>query len=431
MLQSLKNAWKDAELRKGMLFTIFIIVLYRIGAQIPIPYVDGAALAQTFSQLGSQSMFQYFNLLSGDAFSRATLFALSISPYITASIVIQLLTVALPPLENLAKQGEEGRKKLTQITRYTTVALSLLTAYGYYTYLRYGQNFTGGTGFLTPEGKGFFPAIVIIACYCAGASLIMWLGEKINDHGLGNGISIILLANILASLVPQILSAFGQGMELIGIFALIVLAAIALGIVYAVIFLTDSERRIPVQYAKRQVGRKLYGGHSTHLPIKLNMTGVMPIIFASAIVTLPQTIAMFAPKFQQTAFYAFVTNRVFYAVLMFILIVAFAFFYVAISFNPIEVSNNLKANGGVIPGIRPGKPTTDYIVKILNRVTLIGSLILGVIAVLPIAVSAINPSFGLLTFSGSSTIIVVGVILETVQEIDSKLTMRHYKGFLD
>ena len=259
----------------------------------------------------------------------------------------------------------------------------------------------------------------------------MWLGEKINDHGLGNGISIILLANILASLVPQILSAFGQGMELIGIFALIVLAAIALGIVYAVIFLTDSERRIPVQYAKRQVGRKLYGGHSTHLPIKLNMTGVMPIIFASAIVTLPQTIAMFAPKFQQTAFYAFVTNRVFYAVLMFILIVAFAFFYVAISFNPIEVSNNLKANGGVIPGIRPGKPTTDYIVKILNRVTLIGSLILGVIAVLPIAVSAINPSFGLLTFSGSSTIIVVGVILETVQEIDSKLTMRHYKGFLD
>lgn len=428
MLQSLKNAWKDAELRKALLFTMLIIVLYRIGAAIPIPYVDGNALS-AFLQ-GNQSIFGYFNLLSGDAFSRATLFALSISPYITASIVIQLLTVALPPLENLAKQGEEGRKKLTQITRYTTVGLALITAYGYYTYLRWG-NFGTQTGVLSENGKNVFAAIVIIACYCAGASLIMWLGEKINDHGIGNGISIILLANILAGLVPQIVSAFGQGTQVIGWIVVIILAVLALATVYAVIFITDSERRIPVQYAKRQVGRKMYGGHTTHLPIKLNMTGVMPIIFASAIVSLPQTIAMFAPGIQNNPVYTFLTNNIFYAIMFFILIIAFAYFYVAISFNPIEVANNMKANGGVIPGIRPGKPTTEYIVRILNRITLIGSIFLGIIAVLPIALSAVNPNFGVLTFGGSSIIIVVGVILEVVQEIDSKLTMRHYKGFLD
>ncbi len=431
MLQTLKNAWKDPEIKKGLLFTLFMIVLYRIGAQIPIPYVDGAALAAFFEAYSNQSMIGYFNLMSGDAFSRATLFALSISPYITSSIVIQLLTVALPPLERLAKEGEEGRKKLSQITRYTTVALALITAFGYYTYLRNGQNFTGGYGFLTEEGRGLFPALVIIASYCAGASLIMWIGEKINEHGIGNGISIILLANIVSTLFPQILGAFSGTLGLVSVVALIVLAIIALATVYAVIYVSNSERRIPVQYAKRQVGRKMYGGHTQHLPIKLNMTGVMPIIFASSIVYLPQTIAMFVPSLQGGAVMSFFSSPIFTSIAMFILIIAFAYFYVAISFNPIEVSNNMKQNGGVIPGIRPGKPTTDFIVRVLNRVTLLGAIFLAIIAVLPTVLSAINPNFAVLTFGGSSIIIVVGVILEVVQEIDSKLTMRHYKGFLD
>ncbi len=434
MLQTLKNAWKIEELRKGFLFTILILVLYRIGAAIPIPYVDSQALNEYVTYYANGTIFQYFNLLSGDAFSRATLFALSISPYINSSIIMQLLTIAIPALERLSQQGEDGRKKIAQITRYVTVGLALLTAFGYYTYLR-NQQWTDGTtaryGFLFD--KGVFPAIVIIASYCAGAALIMWLAEQINDKGIGNGISVILFANIVASLPSQIMSAFAITSKLVGFLVVAAVLIIALAIVWFICFINDAEHRIPVQYAKRQVGRKMYGGQNSFLPLKVCMTGVMPIIFASAIVSIPSTIAMFSPKFAETKLYTnWLSQRgPIYIILFFLLIIAFAYFYVAISFNPIEVANNLKKNSGTVPGVRPGKPTADYITRILNRVTLIGAVFVGIIAIVPFIIAAINPAYSSLTFGGSSLIIIVGVVLEIVREVEAKMSMRHYKGFLD
>ena len=426
MLQTLKNAWKIAELRNKMLFTLFIVVLFRIGSVIPVPFVNAAMLDQAFSQSGS--LFAYFNILSGDAFSKATLFALSISPYITASIVIQLLTIAIPALERLSKQGEDGRKKLTQITRYCTVALALITSVGYYTYLRSYQMLTE---------NGLFEAIVIIACYCAGASIIMWLAEKINEFGIGNGISIILFANIVASLPNMLYAAFVRAGTnatlgiLIPVFTIVVLAAMILFIV----FVTNAERRLPVQYAKRQVGRKLYGGQSTYLPMKLNMSGVMPIIFASSIAAIPTTLALIiqpkAGSIWDHIVKFFSSTSPVYMVLYFILIIGFSYFYLAISFNPIEIANNLKNNGGFIPGIRPGKPTTDYITKILGRVTLIGAIFLGIVATLPLIIGMINTDLSGLAFGGSSLLILVSVALETFKEVEGQMTMRHYKGFLE
>ena len=382
MLKTLKNAWKIAELRSKLIFTIIVIVLYRVGSVIPIPYINADALGSLFQ---GQSIFTYFNLISGDALSKATLFALSISPYITASIVIQLLTIAIPALERLSKEGPEGRKKLTQITRYCTVGLALLTSFGYYTYLRSMQ------GILVSGAEKFgFEAIVIITCYCAGAAIIMWLAEKINDHGVGNGISIILFANIAASL-PNILgSAFAQiGVSTLGILIPVITIAIIAFMIIFVVYVTNAERRIPVQYAKRQVGRKMYGGQNTYIPMKLNMSGVMPIIFAGSIASIPATLAMII-KPKAGGVWDFIVNKIFnysspvYMVIYFLLIIAFSYFYLAISFNPVEISNNLKNNGGSIPGIRPGKPTTDYITKILGKVTLIGAIFLGIIATLPL-----------------------------------------------
>ena len=436
MLQTLKNAWKLEELRKGFLFTIMILIVYRIGAAIPIPYVDSNALYDFFHMAGNEtSIFQYFNLLSGDAFAKATLFALSISPYINASIIMQLLSIAIPALERLSKEGDEGRKKIAQITRYVTVALALLTAFGYYTYLR-------NTVWATADGAqhvGFlfnrstFAAIVIIVSYCAGAAIIMWLGEQINEHGVGNGISMILFANIVASLPAQIMSAFTVQSASIKFIGALVLVVIMAATMWFVVYISNAERRIPIQYAKRQVGRKMYGGQNSFLPLKVNMTGVMPIIFASAIVSIPSTIAMFVPKFANWSFYQnWLSQRgPVYIAVYFLLIIAFAYFYVAISFNPVEISNNLKKNSGTIPGIRPGKPTADYITKILNKITLIGAIVLGIIAIIPFILAAVNPSFAGLTFGGSSIIIVVGVVLELAREIEAKLSMRHYKGFLD
>ncbi|MBR6916713.1 MAG: preprotein translocase subunit SecY, partial [Clostridia bacterium] len=422
-------------LRQKILFSAFIILLYRIGVTIPVPFINPEILS-SYMDTTSGSMLQYLNILSGNAFSQATLFALGISPYITSSIVIQLLAVAIPALEKLSKEGEEGQKKLNQITRYVTVGLALLTSFGYYSMLN-------ANGIIQGTDPAWFSAVVIIACYCAGSALVMWLAEKINDKGIGNGISLILFANIVSrgpSLLLNLWNYIANPDKMnvsrtVGIIIAVLAIIIALAMITFIVFMTDSERRIPVQYAKKTVGRKMYGGQSSNLPIKLNMTGVMPIIFANSIISIPATIAVFAPPTEGT-FWAgfqnlFSSDHWFYAVLTFVLIIAFAYFYVAISFNPVEVANNLKNNGGSVPGIRPGRPTADYIRRITNRITLIGAIMLGFIAIVPlIANIASGGKMSSLAFGGSSIIIVVGVVLETAREIEGQMTMRHYKGFL-
>ena len=428
MFKTFANAWKLTDLRKKILFTFLIIVLYRVGVAIPIPYLNPAMLGE-IAKMAEGSIFQYLNILSGNAFSQATLFALGVSPYITSSIVMQLLTIAIPALERLAKEGQDGQKVINKITRYVTVGLGLITAFGYYMLLR-------NQGMLTDNGV--FAAIVMITCYCAGSSLVMWLAERVNDHGIGNGVSMILLANIVAGL-PSMVSTFWAHLvsgKISGIIIAIASLIIGLGMVVFVVFMNESERRLPIQYAKKVVGRKMYGGQSSNLPLKLTMTGVMPIIFANSIVTIPATIKMFlnVPEkgFWAGFFGLFEATSWVYVVLTLLLIVAFAYFYTAISFNPIEISNNLKKNGGFIPGIRPGKPTAEYITRILNRITLIGAICLGIIAVVPMIANIIaGGNLGALAFSGNSIIIVVGVLLETTREIESQLSTHHYKGFLE
>ena len=425
MFQTFKNAWKIAELRSKIIFTLVIVLLYRLGSVIPVPFVNAEALSTAFD---NQSLFAYFNILSGQAFSQATLFALSISPYITSSIVIQLLTIAIPALERLSKEGPEGRKKLTQITRYCTVGLALLTAIGYYTYLR------NSLGILTDNS--LFAGAVIIACYCAGASIIMWLAEKINEYGIGNGISIILFANITASLPSILYAAFVRAdVGKLGFLIPVITVVILLAMILFIVYVTNAERRLPVQYAKRQVGRRMYGGQNTYIPMKLNMSGVMPIIFASSIAAIPQTIALiFPPKTNgiwSKIVNVFSSTSPVYMVIYFLLIIGFAYFYLAISFNPVEVANNLKNNGGSVPGIRPGKPTVDYITKILGRITLIGAIFLGLVATLPLIVGFISEDLAGLAFGGSSLLILVSVAIETEKEIEAQMTMRHYKGFLE
>ncbi len=425
MLQTLKNAWRVDEIRRKLIFTGIILLIYRLGCAIPVPFVDSKTIAEWFSG-NADNLLGYFSVINGEAFSQATLFALSISPYITASIVMQLLAVAIPALERMSKEGPEGQKKITQITRYVTVALALVTAYGYYKALESRDALTS---------DGWFAGLVIVTSYCAGASLIMWLGEKINDNGIGNGISMILFVNIVSSLP----SMFQQAINLVGqggkqyIASVVAIAVIMVAIVFFVVWITNSERRIPVQYAKRQMGRKVYGGSSTNLPIKLNMSGVMPIIFAQSIVALPSTLALIFGWKTDSGFFQYFSMTSYIGVTVnFALIIAFSYFYITISFNPVEVANNLKKNGGTITGIRPGKPTTDYIVKVLNRITFIGALFLGFIAVFPQVIYWLFPQSGMasMVFGGSSLLIVVGVILETFRELEGQITMRNYKGFL-
>jgi len=448
VLKTLQNAWKIPELRKKILITIMIVLLYRFGAVVPVPFIDSDILSSWFGS-AQGSMFNYMNILSGQAFSQATLFALSVSPYITASIVIQLLAVAIPALERLSKDGEEGKKKLTQITRIVTIVLGLVTAFGYYMFLKNTTFDYMGNNALSKQGETVFGAIVIIGSYVAGTALVMWLAEKINEHGIGNGISIILFANILSGLFGTV----GDFIDRIktgpwGIVYVEAMIIVTIAIITFVVFITESERRLPIQYAKKVVGRKMYGGQSTHLPIKLNMSGVMPIIFANSIVALPSTIALiFQPK--TGSLYSKVINFLSYGnvdqytgevlsanwpyvILFVVLIIAFAYFYISISFNPVEVSNNLKKNGGFIPGIRPGKPTSDYISKVLNRIVLIGAFFLCLVAAVPMMANIIA-GFTLsgIAFSGSSLLIVVGVAIETTREIEGQMTMRHYKGFLE
>ena len=444
MFKTLKNACNDQEIQNNLLFTLLIILLYRVGSAIPVPYVSQGILSSFNSAYGG-TIFGYMSILSGGALSQATLFALSVSPYITSSIVIQLLTVAFPnSLGKLAKEGEEGQKKIQKYTRFVTVAIALVTAYGY-TALLANNGWLDSTA-ITWKGMwasngftGTVNTLVIIASYVAGASIIMWLAELIDAKGVGNGISMILFFNIISripSLLGQMWSMVVYNDNLVvGILLGVISVAVSLGMVLLVVWVTHSERRIPIQYAKRVVGRKMYGGQGTHLPIKLNMTGVMPIIFASSIVSVPATIATFFDE--KNAFRVFVEKWLgpeswIYVILYVVLIVAFAYFYVLISFNPMEVANNIKNNGGAVPGIRTGRPTAEYITKILNRITLIGAFFLIVVAGLPMVANIISGgSFASLAFGGSSLLIVVGVAIETFRDIEAQITMRNYKGFLD
>ena len=436
MFQTLKNAWKVVDIKNKLLFTLLIVVLYRLGANVPVPYVD-AHVFEEASQLMSGTILQYLNIMSGDALAKATLFALGVSPYITSSIVIQLLTVAFPKLQEWSKDGENGRKKINFLTRIVTVALALVTSIGYVFYLN-------ANGWLVTE-LNFFVGAVIVACYCAGASLVMWLAEKINDKGIGNGISMILFANIITGSFAMFNALWSivfttAGFNWVGLVISFVVIVVLLAFILLIVAVTDAERRIPVQYAKRVVGRKMYGGQSTNLPIKVNMSGVMPIIFANSIVAIPATIISFTGS--DNGFAKFIENWFNYTswpylIVFFALLIAFAYFYVAISFNPIEVANNIKANGGSILGIRPGRPTVEYITKILYRITLVGALFVAIIAVLPMLAVVVESMIGKssyfvnFAFGGSSLMIVVGVVLETVREIEAQLTLRNYKGFLD
>ena len=425
MLQTLRNAWMIPELRKKILFTVLILVLYRLGAVLPVPFLSADLLTQMVNTYTDGSIFQYFNILSGDAFSKATLFALSVSPYITAQIVIQLLTIAIPALERIAKE-DDGRKKLAQFTRIGTIILGLITAFGYTRYIESA---------LTKDSM--FIRIVVMFCYVAGTALVMWLAEKIDEFGIGNGISMILFCNIIASLPASVSSLLAaQNAIWAKILVAIIAAILSIAILVFVIYMTNAERRLPVQYAKKVVGRKMFGGQSTTLPLKLNMSGVMPIIFANSIVAIPSTMSvMFPPKagsFWEGFVNFFSYTSPVYAILFFILIIAFNYFYVGISFNPVEVANNLKKNGGFILGMRPGKPTSDYITRVLNKLILIGALFLAVIAVLPLIINMIaGNKLGGIAFGGSSLLIIVGVALETYRELEAQMTMRHYKGFLE
>ena len=443
MFKTMQNAWKIPDLRKKILFTLLVIIVFRIGANMPAPFLNMEALAGLMgfvTDSSSANAFAYLNTLSGGAFAQATLFAMSVTPYINSSIIMQLLTVAIPPLERMAKEGEEGRKKIGAITRYVAVVLGLVQGLAYYLYLR-GSSYEGTPIVTYTEGAaGVFTAIVIVLVFTAGTAMMMWLGEQINQKGIGNGISILLFAGIVARLpdtvniLVQALQAawqapdsFGQYYFFVPLFVIIFLA-----IIWVIVFMNDAERRIPVQYAKRVVGRKMYGGQSTHLPIKVNMSGVMPIIFASSILTIPSTIQLFVTPtgFWKTVLDALSTTGWVYALIYFLLILMFAYFYVAIQYNPIEMANNLRQNTGTIPGIRPGKPTSDYIQKILSKITLIGALFLAVIALLPIAFSAFTGMHNLM-MGGTSVIILVGVALDTMKQMESQMMMRHYKGFLD
>ena len=443
MFKTLANAWKLEDLRKKMLFTLMIIFVYRIGACITVPFIKFTTFENLaiWEKLFTTGIFDgktpgILSIMSGNAFSQATLFALGVSPYITSSIVMQLLAVAIPSLERMSRT-EEGKNKINSITRYVTIAIALVTSIGYYVTLKSNAAIAE---------KGFFFAVVIISCFCAGSSLVMWLAEKINEFGIGNGISIILFANIVSRAPTLMIEIFNLikrkpiGGTIYAVFGCLFM----LFLLWFIIFITDSERRIPVQYAKKVVGRKMYGGQNTVLPIKLNMTGVMPIIFASSIMNIPQIINMFINANTTSWFGKFVAYcakiTVPYVLINFTLIIAFAYFYVAISFNPTEVAGNLQKNGGTIQGIRPGRPTSDFIKKVLSKVTLIGALALSVIAVLPTIIQLIinvcvgdnNPyMIQDFVFAGSSIIIVVGVILELVKEIETQMSMRHYKGFLE
>jgi preprotein translocase subunit SecY len=437
LFKTIRNAWNIPDLRKKILFTLFIIIVFRFGSVIPVPFLDVNALKTLMARVGDNgTALGYLDMLSGGAFSQATLFAMSVTPYINSSIIMQLLTVAIPPLERMAKEGEEGRKKLGTLTRYVTVLLGLIQGGAYYFFLK-----NEGITLFNSGWSLVFSAIVIIMVFTAGTALMMWLGEQINQKGIGNGISILLFAGIVARL-PVTFGRLGKYIELansdatganskyyifVPLFVIIFLL-----VIWVIVFMNDAERRIPVQYAKRVVGRKMYGGQSSHIPIKIGMSGVMPIIFAASILSIPSTVITFAnPQgFWKTFWDSLSSTGWLYCTIYFILIILFSYFYVTIQYNPIEMANNLRQSNGTIPGIRPGKPTTDFISKVLSKITLVGALFLAVIALLPIIYGQ-STGMANMSIGGTSIIILVGVALETVKQMESQMMMRHYKGFLD
>ena len=438
MIKTFVNAWKVPELRKKMIFTIFIVVIYRIGSAVPVPFVN---IIDNIIDANNQTFLNYISMIAGSAFGYGTIFAMGVTPYINSSIIIQLLTVAIPALERLSKEGEEGRKKIQSITRYVTIGLAVLQSTAYFIYLR-----SEGYILQTAEGNnygGFFgvlQGITVVLCLTAGASLVMWLGEQINDKGIGNGISIILFAGILSRLpytVYALWSYFKMGSDASAYYAIVpVIVILLIAMVAYIVWMDNAERRIPVQYAKRVVGRKMYGGQSTHIPIKVNMSGVLPVIFASSILSIPSTVQMFLSEDKQDAaiFRWFSADHWFYAIVYFVLILFFAYFYASIQYNPIEMANNIRKNSGMIPGIRPGKPTSDYIQKILSRMVLLGALTLSVVALFPNVMTLFTTLIQhpvAISLGGTSLIILVGVALETVKQLESQMMMRHYKGFLD
>ena len=418
MLQTLRNAWKIPELRKKIIFTLFILLIYRVGNVIPVPFIDVATLANYYDSVLSSTILGLYNAMSGSAFSQATVFALGIQPYINASIIIQLLTIAIPALERLAKEGgEEGQKKIARISRYTTVGLGLLMGWAYYTML---HNYSSQSFSIITQ-EGFLPALVIILAFTAGSAVVMWLGEQITEFGIGNGISIVsglprMVGNLIAMSWWQIL------IVLVGMIALILF----------IIFINDAERRIPIQYAKRVVGRKVYGGQNTNLPIKVSMAGVMPIIFAQSICSLPATVCAFTGHTSGWWYEnVWSSSSWTYAVIYFLMIFFFSWFYSTIQYDPVEIANNLKKNGGFIPGFRPGRPTADFIQKVINKIVVFGAVYLGIVALLPIVAGNLMNGVRNLAIGGTSVIIVVGVALETVKALEAQMLMRHYKGFLD
>lgn len=427
MIETLKAAWRVPELKKKLMYTFFIIFLFRVGSSIPVPYINITALAEYFDSVSS-TMLGFMNVFSGGGLSTATIFAMSVTPYINASIIIQLLTVAIPALERMVRDGgEEGRKKISAITRYVGVALGLLQGYSYYVLLRSNDLI---------EYTDFWHGFVIVLTFTAGTALIMWMGELITKNGVGNGISILLFAGIVSrgpSMVSSLIELVRGGGVSYFIAALVIVVSLA--IVVFVVFISDAERRIPIQYAKRVVGRKMYGGQSSHLPIKVNASGVMPIIFAASIMSLPSTIQMLVNPAQDTLSYKifnwFSSSHPVYIVLYVLLIFMFSYFYAAVQFNPVEIANNLKKNGGFIPGFRPGRPTTEFITKALGKVTFLGAIFLSIVAAVPLIVGAVNSSLSSVALGGTSVLILVGVALETVRQLESQLMMRNYKGFLE
>ena len=424
MLQTLRNAWKIPELRKKIIFTLFILLIYRVGNVIPVPFIDVATLANYYDSVLSSTILGLYNAMSGSAFSQATVFALGIQPYINASIIIQLLTIAIPALERLAKEGgEEGQKKIARISRYTTVGLGLLMGWAYYTML---HNYSSSSFSIITQ-EGFLPAMVIILAFTAGSAVVMWLGEQITEFGIGNGISMILFANIVSGLPRMVGNLIAMSWWQI----LIVLVGM-IALILFIIFINDAERRIPIQYAKRVVGRKVYGGQNTNLPIKVSMAGVMPIIFAQSICSLPATVCAFTGHTSGWWYEnVWSSSSWTYAVIYFLMIFFFSWFYSTIQYDPVEIANNLKKNGGFIPGFRPGKPTADFIHKVINKILVFGAVYLGVVALLPIVAGNLMAGVRNLAIGGTSIIIIVGVALETVKALEAQMLMRHYKGFLD
>ncbi len=439
MFQILRNSWRVPEIRKKILYTLLIIVIFRVGSIIPVPFINVETLRASMQNLTSQQGFgefmNYMNILTGGGLEYGAIFAMSVTPYINSSIIMQLLCVAIPYLERISKEGEEGRKKIAKITRFVTVGLGLIQGTAFYIYLN-KSNFLN-LGVNPNLATTIFSAVVIVLCFTAGSAIMMWLGERIDEKGIGNGISILLFAGIIsrAKSAVQVLINFITTGEYFTFAATIIVFCV---MIVFVIFMTGAERRIPVQYAKRVVGRKMYGGQSSHIPIKVNMSGVMPIIFASSFLSIPTMILSFMGTSQKTVesfWYQFLRlfsyQGIFYALLYLAMIIGFAYFYVQIQYNPVEITNNLKKNGGSVPGIRSGKPTIEFLKKILSRVTLIGALFLGVIAVLPILIGLFNPTMSSISLGGTSILIVVGVALDTVQSLESQVMMRHYKGLFD